>query len=119
MVYYAKTLIPGPDQHWQSDFLNVSRLLDPFDGQARRSFRSIRPTRLVRTYRIFVRYTGAWQPDTASGGFPGLLDDTQTNNYRCRGELVAHPLVSSSVLQLTFGAFQRSTTLCRLFRMRF
>ena len=99
MVYYAKTLFPAPINTGNPNFNGR----DTTPLTVRQDEVSVRFDQQIGTNdRIFVRYTGAWQPDTASGGFPGLLDDTQTNNYNVAVNW-SHTFGTSSVLQLTFG----------------
>ncbi|MGA8153604.1 MAG: TonB-dependent receptor [Terriglobales bacterium] len=99
MVYYAKTLFPAP----------ISTGISGFNGRdttpqiIRQDQISIRGDQQIGANdRIFARYTAAWQPDTVSGGYPGLTDDTQSNNYNIAVNWT-HTFGPSSVLQLTFG----------------
>jgi hypothetical protein len=99
MLYYAKTLFPAP--------INTGNL--SFNGRdttpqlIRQDQISIRGDQQIGTKdRIFARYTAAWQPDSVSGGYPGLVADTQSNNYNVAVNWT-HTFGPSSVLQLTFG----------------
>jgi hypothetical protein len=99
MVYYAKTLFPAPINTGNPNF--NGRDTTPLN--IRQDQVSVRFDQEIGTQdRIFVRYTGAWQPDTSSGGFPGLLATTQSNNYNVAVNW-SHTFGTSSVLQFTFG----------------
>ena len=52
--------------------------------------------------RIFVRWTSAWQPITASGGFPGLVSNIKNSNYNIAANWT-HTFGATAALQLTFG----------------
>jgi len=52
--------------------------------------------------RIFVRYTAAWQPDSVSGGYQGLVENTQSNNHNLAVNYT-HNFGNNTVMQLTFG----------------
>jgi hypothetical protein len=99
MVNYAKTLFPAPINTGNPDFNGR----DTTPAIIRQDQISIRGDQQIGTKdRIFARYTAAWQPDTVSGGFPGITADTQSNNYNIAANWT-HTFGSSSVLELTFG----------------
>jgi Carboxypeptidase regulatory-like domain/TonB dependent receptor len=99
MVYYAKTLFPAPIDTGNSDFNGR----DTTPQIIRQDQISIRGDEQIGSKdRIFARYTAAWQPDTVSGGFPGLTANTQSNNYNLAMNWT-HTFGPSSMLQLTFG----------------
>lgn len=99
MVYYAKSLFPTPINTGNSSFNGR----DTTPTIVRQDQISIRGDEQIGSKdRIFARYTAAWQPDTASGGFPGFAADTQSNNYNVAVNWT-HTFGPSSVLQLTFG----------------
>ncbi|HSS97895.1 MAG TPA: TonB-dependent receptor [Terriglobales bacterium] len=52
--------------------------------------------------RIFVRYTEAWQPDSVSGGYTGLVENTKTTSYNLAVNYT-HNFGNSAVMQLTMG----------------
>ncbi len=99
MIYFAKTLFPAPINTGNPGF--NSR--DTTPATVRQNEFSARLDEQIRSNdRIFVRYTGAWQPDTNSGGYPGLLAHTQSNNYNFAANWT-HTFGQNAVLQLTFG----------------
>ena len=99
MVDYAKTLFPAP-MNTGNPFFNGRDSTPTIIRQDQISIRG--DEQIGANDRIFGRYTAAWQPDTASGGFPGLIADTQSNNYNVAAGW-NHAFGPSSVLQLTFG----------------
>jgi Carboxypeptidase regulatory-like domain/TonB dependent receptor len=99
MLYYAKSLFPAPIDTGNPNF--NGRDTTPF--VIRQDQFSIRvDQQLGDKDRIFVRYTGAWQPDHVSGGFSGFVQDTQSNNYNVAANWT-HTFGPSTVLELTFG----------------
>src|SRR6185312_10240590 len=99
MVNYASTLFPAPIDTGNPDFNGR----DTSPSIIRQDQISIRGDQQIgENDRIFARYTAAWQPDTVSGGFQGLISNTQSNNYNIAVNWT-HTFNSSSVLQLTFG----------------
>jgi hypothetical protein len=99
MVNYATTLFPAPIDTGNPDFNGR----DTTPAIIRQDQISIRGDQQIGDKdRIFARYTAAWQPDTVSGGFPGLISNTQSNNYNIAVNWT-HTFGPSSVLQLTFG----------------
>jgi len=99
MLYYAKTLFPAPINTGNPSFNGR----DTTPQLIRQDQISIRGDQQIGTKdRIFARYTAAWQPDSVSGGYPGLVADTQSNNYNVAVNWT-HTFGPSSVLQLTFG----------------
>jgi len=99
MVLYAKTLFPAPINTGNPSFNGR----DTTSSIIRQDQISIRGDQQIGANdRIFARYTAAWQPDSVSGGFPGLTADTQSNNYNVAVNWT-HTFGPSSVLQLTFG----------------
>jgi hypothetical protein len=99
MVLYAKTLFPAPINTGNPNF-NARDTTPSIIRQDQISIRG--DQQLGENDRIFARYTAAWQPDTVSGGYPGLIDNTQSNNYNVAVNWT-HTFGPSSVLQLTFG----------------
>ncbi len=99
MLYVAKTLFPAPINTGNPDFNGR----DTTPTIIRQDQVSIRGDEQIGAKdRVFARYTAAWQPDTNSGGYPGLIDDTQNNDYNVAVNWT-HTFGPSSVLQLTFG----------------
>jgi hypothetical protein len=99
MVNYATTLFPAPVDTGNPNFNGR----DTTPSTIRQDQISIRGDQQIgNNDRIFARYTAAWQPNTVSGGFPGLVSDTQSNNYNIAVNWT-HTFGPSSVLQLTFG----------------
>src|SRR6195256_3966192 len=99
MIYYAKTLFPAPINTGNPNFNGR----DTTSSIIRQDQISIRGDQQIGTRdRIFARYTAAWQPDSVSGGFPGLTADTQSNNYNVAVNWT-HTFGPSAVLQLTLG----------------
>ncbi len=100
MVYYAKTLFPAPVTvpgypQWNG--------VDTTPAIVRQDQVSVRFDQQIGTKdRIFARWTQAWEPITASGGFPGITGTTQDGNYNIAVNWT-HTFGSSSVLELTFG----------------
>jgi hypothetical protein len=98
MVYYAKTLFPAPINTGNPNFNGR----DTTPQIIRQDQISIRGDQQIgEKDRIFARYTAAWQPDSVSGGYPGLVADTQTNTYNIAVNWT-HTF-GLSVLELTFG----------------
>ena len=99
MINYAKTLFPTPIDTGNPNFNGR----DTTPLIVRQDQVSVRFDQEFGTKdRIFVRYTGAWQPDSSSGGFPGIVAKTQSNNYNVAANW-SHTFGTSSLLQLTFG----------------
>lgn len=99
MVNYAKTLFPAPINTGNPSFNGR----DTTPSIIRQDQISIRGDQQIGANdRIFARYTAAWQPDSVSGGYPGLTADTQSNNYNVAVNWT-HTFGPSSVLELTFG----------------
>ena len=99
MGFYAKSLFPAPINTGNPNFNGR----DTTPQIIRQDQISIRGDQQIGAKdRIFARYTAAWQPDSTSGGYPGLLADTQSNNYNVAVNWT-HTFGPSSVLQLTFG----------------
>ena len=107
MVNYAKTLFPAPINTGNPSFNGR----DTTPSIIRQDQISIRGDQQIGTKdRIFARYTAAWQPDSVSGGYPGLTADTQSNNYNVAVNWT-HTFGPSSVLELTFGHVSRAVQL--------
>jgi hypothetical protein len=99
MLNYASTLLPTPIDTGNPSFNGR----DTTPNIIRQDQISVRGDEQIGDKdRIFARYTAAWQPDSVSGGFPGLVSDTQSNNYNIAVNWT-HTFGPSSVLQLTFG----------------
>jgi len=99
MVYYAKTLFPVPINTGNPSFNGR----DTTPAIIRQDQISVRGDQQIgANNRIFARYTAAWQPDSVSGGFQGLRQDTQSNNYNVAVNW-AHTFGPTSMLQLTLG----------------
>jgi hypothetical protein len=99
MVYYAKTLFPAPINTGNPSFNGR----DTTPSIVRQDQISVRGDEQIgEKDRIFARYTAAWQPDSVSGGFPGLLAKTQSNNYNVAVNWT-HTFGQTSLLQFTFG----------------
>ncbi len=99
-LYYAKTFFPAP--------VNLPGF-PQFNGRdttpniTRQDQVSVRFDEQIRVNdRIFARWTSAWEPLTASGGYPGVVARTNDSNYNIAVNWT-HTFGSSSVLQLTFG----------------
>ena len=99
MLYYANTLFPAPIDTGNPNFNGR----DTTSTIIRQDQVSVRGDEQIGSKdRIFARYTAAWQPDTASGGYPGLTADTQSDNYNIAVNWT-HTFGPSSMLQLTLG----------------
>ncbi|HXW92616.1 MAG TPA: TonB-dependent receptor [Terriglobales bacterium] len=99
MVYYAKTLFPAPINTGNPSFNGR----DTTPSIVRQDQISVRGDEQIgEKDRIFARYTAAWQPDSVTGGFPGLLAVTQSNNYNIAASWT-HTFGPSSLWQFTFG----------------
>ncbi|MGB8480089.1 MAG: TonB-dependent receptor [Acidobacteriaceae bacterium] len=99
MVYYAKSLFPAPINTGNPAF--NGRDTTPITIR-QNEFSARIDEQIGDNDRIFVRYTRAWQPDQSSGGFPGLLSTTDSNNYNAAVNWT-HTFGNNAVLQLTFG----------------
>jgi len=101
-VYIAKTLFPAPNP-------TIAAQSPPFNGVdttpaiIRQDQISLRFDQQIGTKdRFFGRWTAAWEPITASGGYPGVTGTTKDSNYNVAVNWT-HTFGSSSVLELTFG----------------
>jgi len=101
-VYIAKTLFPAPNPA-------IAVQSPPFNGIdttpaiIRQDQISLRFDQQIGTKdRFFGRWTAAWEPITASGGYPGVTGTTKDSNYNVAVNWT-HTFGSSSVLELTFG----------------
>ncbi len=99
-AYYAKTLFPAPITvpgfpQWNG--------VDTTPAVTRQDQVSVRLDQQIGAKdRVFGRWTAAWEPISAPGGFPGVTQTRQNNNYNVAVNW-AHVFGSSSVLELTFG----------------
>jgi hypothetical protein len=100
MVYFAKTFFPAPVNLPGYPQFNGR---DTTPNVTRQDQVSLRFDQQVgKNDRFFVRWTAAWEPITGSGGFPGLVADTNDSNYNIAANWT-HTFGASSALQLTFG----------------
>jgi hypothetical protein len=99
-VYYAKTFFPAPVPvpgypQWNGR--------DTTPTIIRQDQVSVRGDQQFGTKdRLFARWTAAWEPISASGGYPGVLAITNDSNYNVAVSWT-HTFGPSSMLQLTFG----------------
>jgi len=99
MVYYAQTIFPTPIDTGNPAFNGR----DTTPTIIRQDQISVRFDQQIGTRdRLFARWTEAWQPNTASGGFPGLVTDTKQTNYNIAVNWT-HTFGPTSLLQLTLG----------------
>jgi len=98
-LYYAKTLFPAPINTGQPGFNgrdsspNITRN-DQMEARIDQQFGS--------NDHIFGRYTGAWQPDTSSGGVQGNIVHTVVDAYNLALSW-SHVFSGNAVTQFTFG----------------
>ncbi|MGH9353892.1 MAG: TonB-dependent receptor domain-containing protein, partial [Terriglobia bacterium] len=100
MVAYSKAVFPAPQFALNSvgaNGVDNSPLTTPQDEAHLRIDETINEKN-----SLWVRYTGLTQPQTASGGFPGLVQGTYYHGYNL-GADYTRSLGSQSVLSLKFG----------------
>jgi hypothetical protein len=99
MVKYAQSIFPAPI----STGVEGTNGRDSTPTIIRQDQMSLRFDHQLRDRdRLFVRYTAAWQPDSVSGGYQGLIENTHSNSYNLAANYT-HSFGSSAVMQLTFG----------------
>ncbi len=100
MVNFAKTFFPAPVSLPGYPQFNGR---DTTPNLTHQNQVSLRFDQQVGTKdRFFVRWTAAWQPITASGGFPGLVSNVKNSNYNMAANWT-HTFGASAALQLTLG----------------
>jgi hypothetical protein len=99
MLKYAQEILPAPI----NTGVEGTNGRDSTSTVIRQDQMSLRFDHQLRERdRVFVRYTAAWQPDSVSGGYQGLVENTQSNSYNLAVNYT-HTFGNSAVMQLTFG----------------
>jgi Carboxypeptidase regulatory-like domain/TonB dependent receptor len=100
MVNFAKTFFPAPVNLPGYPQFNGR---DTTPNLTHQNQVSVRFDQQIGTKdRFFVRWTAAWQPITASAGFPGLVSNIKNSNYNVAANWT-HTFGASAALQLTLG----------------